>query len=78
MSVCNTGSTFPAERPEQVFDLFARGLQEPAVAGTGIGLAVCRAIIAAHAGTIVAANRDRQACVTFTLPLGTPPPVEGE
>lgn len=78
VSVCNTGSTFPAERPEQVFDLFARGLQEPAVAGTGIGLAVCRAIIAAHAGTIVAANRDRQACVTFTLPLGMPPPVEGE
>ncbi|MEW6515103.1 MAG: DUF4118 domain-containing protein [Pseudomonadota bacterium] len=78
VSVCNTGSMFPAERPEQVFDLFARGLQEPAVAGTGIGLAVCRAIIAAHAGTIVAENRDQQACVIFTLPLGTPPSVEGE
>lgn len=78
VSVCNTGSAFPAEQPEQVFDLFARGLQEPAIAGTGIGLAVCRAIIAAHAGTIDAENRAHRACVTFTLPLGTPPLVEGE
>lgn len=78
VDVCNAGSAFPAEQPEQVFDLFARGLQEPAIAGTGIGLAVCRAIIAAHEGTLVVENRADQACVTFTLPLGTPPQVEGE
>jgi two-component system sensor histidine kinase KdpD len=78
VSICNAGSAFPAEHPEQVFDLFARGLQEPAIAGTGIGLAICRAIIVAHEGTIVAGNRDQQACVSFTLPLGTPPQVEGE
>jgi two-component system sensor histidine kinase KdpD len=78
VNVCNTGSAFPAEQPEQVFDLFARGLREPAIAGTGIGLAVCRAIIAAHEGTIGVGNRADQACVTFTLPLGTPPQVEGE
>lgn len=77
-SVCNTGSTFPPEQPDQVFDLFVRGEQEPAVSGTGIGLAVCRAIVQAHDGEIVAANRDGMACVSFTLPLGLPPSIEGE
>lgn len=76
--VCNTGSAFPAEQSERVFDPFERGLQEPAVAGTGIGLTVCRAIVAAHAGTITAENQADQACVRFTLSLGTPPSVEGE
>jgi len=77
-SVCNTGSTFPTLQPDQVFDLFVRGEQEPAVPGTGIGLAVCRAIVQAHDGEIVAANRDGMACVSFTLPLGLPPGIEGE
>jgi two-component system sensor histidine kinase KdpD len=78
VSICNAGSAFPTEHPEQVFDLFARGLQEPAIAGAGLGLAICRAIITAHEGTIIVGNRAGQACVTFTLPLGTPPQVERE
>ncbi len=77
-SVCNAGSAFPAERPEQVFDLFVRGTQEPAVFGTGIGLAVCRAIVLAHGGSIAVANRAGMACASFMLPLGMPPSIEGE
>lgn len=82
VAVCNDGPGFPADRIAQVFDLFVRGEQEAAVAGTGMGLAICKAIIDAHGGTIVAGNRPATvsgnssicACVRFTLPLGTPPP----
>jgi len=47
--------------------------------GVGLGLAICSAIIEAHAGTIAASNRPQGgACVTFTLPLGEPPLIEEE
>lgn len=78
VAVGNDGAGFPADRLDQVFDLFARGEQEPAVAGTGVGLAICKAIIVAHTGTIVAENRPGGAWVRFTLPLGTPPAMEEE
>ena len=70
--------SFPADRLDQVFDPFVRGFHEPTVPGTGIGLAVCRAIVAAHGGTIRAENADGIACVRFALPLGTPPEIDGE
>lgn len=78
VSVCNDGPGFPADRIDQVFELFVRGQREPAVAGTGMGLAICKAIMAAHGGTIGAENRPGGACVRFTLPLGTPPAMEEE
>lgn len=78
VAVCNAGSSFPPDRLEQVFDPFVRGLQEPAVPGMGIGLAICRAIVVAHGGRIVAANLPGTACVRFTLPLGNPPVLEGD
>lgn len=78
VTVCNAGAGFPPDRIDRVFDLFARGQHEPAVPGTGIGLAVCRAILVAHGGSISAENRPGQACVRFTLPLGTPPEMAGD
>ncbi|MBI5786018.1 MAG: DUF4118 domain-containing protein [Rhodocyclales bacterium] len=78
VKVANVGAGFPAGRLEEVFDIFVRGAQEPAAAGTGIGLAVCKAIVAAHGGSIVAENEPGIARVRFVLPLGTPPGVEGE
>lgn len=78
VTVCNAGAGFPPDRIDRVFDLFARGQHEPAVPGTGIGLAVCRAIVVAHGGSIAAENRPGHACVRFTLPLGTPPEVAGD
>jgi two-component system sensor histidine kinase KdpD len=67
VDVCNDGAGFPPDRLNQVFDLFVRGERELAVAGTGMGLAICKAIIAAHGGTIAAENRTGGACVRFTL-----------
>lgn len=78
VSVANVGSGFPVGRLEEVFEIFVRGTQEPAAPGTGIGLAVCKAIVTAHSGSIVAENEPGIARVRFTLPLGTPPGVEGE
>jgi len=38
--------------------------------GMGIGLSICKTIIAAHNGTITAGNESLGAVFTFTLPLG--------
>jgi two-component system sensor histidine kinase KdpD len=76
--VSNLGSGFPSGNLDQVFDPFVRGQQEPAIPGTGIGLAVCREIVVAHGGRITAENREGSACVRFTLPLGSPPALEVE
>lgn len=73
VAVTNQGNGFPPGSCETVFDIFVRGEPESAQGGTGIGLAICKAIIIAHDGQIVAENIDGGACVRFSLPLGSPP-----
>jgi len=71
----------------RVFDKFTRGEKESAKPGIGLGLAICRAIVEAHGGTIGAANRPlldasgmpvegavAGARFWFTVPIDTPPP----
>lgn len=77
--VCDQGPGFPPSRIPDVFGLFTRGVPDSLKPGVGLGLAICRAIVEAHGGTIVAENRPvGGACVRFTLPLGTPPEIEEE
>lgn len=78
VSVCNAGGALTEGQLEQIFDPFVRGTREPAVPGTGIGLAVCRTIIGAHGGTIRAETRSGMTCISFRLPLGNPPAMEAE
>ena len=79
VSVRNPGSGFPADRLERMFLLFERGAQDGHVSGMGVGLAICRAVVEAHGGHISASNpTDGGACVTFTLPRGTPPAINLE
>jgi two-component system sensor histidine kinase KdpD len=79
ISVCDHGPGFPPEKQKAMFDMFVRGAVESATPGVGLGLAICRAIVEAHAGVISATNRpEGGACVTFTLPTGTPPAIAEE
>lgn len=78
VSIDNDGAGFPAERGDQVFELFARGATESTVPGVGVGLAVCRAIVEAHGGRIAASNRPGGAVVRLWLPLGVNPPLPAE
>jgi two-component system sensor histidine kinase KdpD len=74
VSVSDNGPGLPKGREEAVFQKFTRGDRESATPGVGLGLAICRAIVEAHQGTIVGANRPGGGAVfTFTLPLGDPP-----
>ena len=73
VSVSDNGPGLPTGREEAVFQKFTRGDRESATPGVGLGLAICRAIVEAHQGTIVGANRPAGgAILTFTLPLGDP------
>lgn len=74
VSVYDNGPGLPVGQEEAIFDKFTRGERESATPGVGLGLAICRAIVEAHQGTIRAAHSpDDGACINFTLPLGTPP-----
>lgn len=66
------GQGIPPERLETIFDGAGSDINESGDShkGMGIGLTICKTIIAAHNGTIWAANRERGAELVFTLPLG--------
>jgi two-component system, OmpR family, sensor histidine kinase KdpD len=74
VSVSDNGPGLPAGQEEAIFQKFTRGERESATPGVGLGLAICRAIVEAHHGTIVGMNRaGGGASFVFTLPLGDPP-----
>jgi two-component system sensor histidine kinase KdpD len=77
VSVADDGPGLPVGREEEVFQKFTRGERESSTPGVGLGLAICRAIVEAHHGTINGANRPGGGAVfTFSLPVGTPPVIE--
>jgi two-component system sensor histidine kinase KdpD len=78
VAITNQGAGFPTDSFDAVFELFVRGDPESTTGGTGIGLAICKAILLAHDGQIVAENIPGGACVRFSLPLGTPPTLTEE
>ncbi len=75
--VYNLGDGFPADKLNQIFELFERGNHESSILGMGLGLSICRAIIEAHEGSIRASNPpEGGGCVCFELPRGIPPLIE--
>jgi PAS domain S-box-containing protein len=67
VSVADTGPGFPEEIRRNGFDPF----RTTKAKGLGLGLAICRSIIMAHGGRILAANNDAKgATVRFMLPVG--------
>ncbi len=74
ITVYDNGPGLPVGQDESVFEKFTRGERESATPGVGLGLAICRAIVEAHHGTIRAGHSpEGGAAIVFTLPLGTPP-----
>ena len=72
------GPGLPAGKEELIFSKFERGQKESAASGVGLGLAICRAIVTAHGGTIRAENRrGGGARFVFSLPRGQPPSLAG-
>lgn len=67
------GPGFPPGDPALLFEKFQRGNGEGAVAGAGLGLAICRAIVRAHGGAIEARRRaGGGARFDITLPVAEP------
>ncbi len=52
VAVSDNGPGLPYGREEAIFEKFTRGERESATPGVGLGLAICRAIVEAHGGTI--------------------------
>jgi two-component system sensor histidine kinase KdpD len=79
VEVADSGPGIPLGEEAKLFDKFYRLQREAAQSGVGLGLAICKAIIAAHGGAISAANRTTGGAVfRFELPVGEPPTVEAE
>lgn len=76
VAVRDNGPGLPVGQEEAIFEKFTRGERESATPGVGLGLAICRAIVEAHHGSIRAVHApEGGASIVFTLPLGMPPAV---
>ncbi len=66
-------------RESSLFDKFTRGEAESAKPGVGLGLAICKAVVDAHRGSISAANaQGGGAEFTVRLPRENPPSADAE
>ncbi|MGA2897532.1 MAG: ATP-binding protein [Acidobacteriaceae bacterium] len=76
ISVADRGTGIDPLEQGMIFDKFYRGpSQRNQVSGTGMGLAICRAIVNAHGGTIgITSQLGHGSVFTFTLPIATPEP----
>lgn len=82
VSVDDQGPGLPPGREEAIFEKFERGTKESATPGVGLGLAICRAIVQAHGGTIRGQTRRADGQVlgarfVIELPRGEPPRDDG-
>lgn len=72
VSVADEGSGIPSEDLPYIFEPFFRSPRTEQVEGAGLGLALCREIIAAHGGHIEAESQiGKGSRFSFTLPVGT-------
>jgi two-component system, OmpR family, sensor histidine kinase KdpD len=77
LSVADRGPGVPPDQHEHVFEKFVRGEQAARKPGVGLGLAICRAILAAHGGRIWIDDRSGGGAVfRFSLPREEEPQVK--
>jgi two-component system, OmpR family, sensor histidine kinase KdpD len=78
ISVSDRGPGFPESAIPSLFEKFFRAEGTPP-GGVGLGLAITKAIVEAHGGSVRAANRPQGgACVTVSLPIESQPSVPAE
>lgn len=71
------GPGLPAGDPERLFESFSRGQKESSTAGVGLGLGLCRTIVAAHGGAICAKPRQPQGAIfEIRLPWRAAPKID--
>jgi two-component system sensor histidine kinase KdpD len=74
VTVCDRGPGIPMSDLDHLFDKFYRGRANGQQGGAGLGLAICKAVVAAHGGRIVAGNRTGGGAIfEFSLPLADTP-----
>lgn len=74
VNVYDDGPGLPQGQEETIFEKFTRGSREDKKPGIGLGLAICRAIIDAHNGSIHAGHSPAGgASIVFSIPIQTPP-----
>nr|CAG37966.1 hypothetical protein [Clostridium sp. APS4] len=73
ITIADRGPGLKEGEEEKIFTKFYRSATASQHLGVGLGLAICKAIINAHGGTITAANREGGGSA-FTIKL----PLEGE
>jgi two-component system sensor histidine kinase KdpD len=76
LSVTDHGPGIPEGQEEHIFEKLVRFQQGEARPGAGLGLAICKGVVQAHGGKIMASTRaSGGAQFMVSLPLGlTPPP----
>jgi two-component system sensor histidine kinase KdpD len=75
VEVADRGPGVPPGEEARVFEKFHRAAREGAAEGVGLGLTICRAVVAAHGGRIWAQNRaGGGAAFCFSLPIEGEPP----
>jgi len=68
-TVADNGSGLVDDETGSVFTMFYRGSSAQGQPGTGIGLAICKKVVDAHGGSILAEPRQQGGTVVhFTLP----------
>ncbi len=76
VGVADSGNGIRPGDEARVFEKFYRGRSDGG--GAGLGLAICKGIVAAHGGRIWVAHRDGGGAVfRFTLPIDGEPPLVG-
>jgi signal transduction histidine kinase len=70
VKVSDTGTSIPADLLPRIVDLFSsKSVSDPTIQGAGLGLFICKAIVKAHGGTIVAQNNSEGIGATFEVKL---------
>jgi two-component system sensor histidine kinase KdpD len=80
ISVADYGNGIPAGLEHRLFEKFYRVRHEEAQSGVGLGLAICKAIVEVHGGSISVTNRQdgKGAIFTFVIPQNLPLPLMEE